>query len=143
MAPAVLAVTAQPDPVSESVAIEAAGIASEPNVTGLAGKRMGPSAAWLAALPSKQGYTIQLYSVTTQQSDKLEEFLEFLELTSMLETSHICVISGNSRRPEQWLVMHGEYAGLSEARRFIQELPPYLRQYQPYARNLADIACAR
>lgn len=141
--PAVIAATPEPDPVGESVVIETAGMASESEVPGLAGKRMGPSAVWLAALPSKQGYTIQLYSVPTQQSDKLEEFLEFLELTNMFESSYICVISGNSRRPEQWLVMHDEYAGLSEARRFIQELPPYLRQYQPYARNLDDIACAR
>jgi type II secretory pathway predicted ATPase ExeA len=114
----------------------------EAEVVGLAGQRKSPSAAWVAALPSKQGYTIQLYSVSTQQPEKLEEFLEFLELTNLLERSYICVISANSRRPEQWLVMHDEFAGVSEARRFIDSLPAYLGQYEPYIRNLNDIACS-
>jgi septal ring-binding cell division protein DamX len=109
---------------------------------GLAGQRHGPSLAWLNSLTQKDGYTIQMYSISTRQPDRLEEFLEFLELTGLLDNSYICVISGNTRRQEQWLVMHGEFAGLSDARRFIRELPPYLRQYQPYARNLDDIACA-
>lgn len=141
---------------AEVTSVEAATSAPEPGqaevphvpappdaeVVGLAGKRKAPSDAWLAALPNKQGYTIQLFSVSTRQPDKLEEFLEFLELTNLLDRSYICVISGNSRRPEQWLVVHDEFPGVSAARRFINELPPYLTQYQPYIRNLNDIACA-
>jgi len=61
----------------------------------------------------------------------------------MLESSYLCIISANAMRPEQWLLMHGEFAGLSEARRLADTLPPYLRQYQPYVRNLSDIACAQ
>jgi MSHA biogenesis protein MshM len=117
--------------------------AESPNAAGLAGRRKAASEAWLAALPSKQGYTIQLFSVSTQQPEKLEEFLEFLELTNLLDRSYICVISGNSRRPEQWLVMHDEFSGVSAARSFIRQLPAYLTQYQPYIRNLNDIACAK
>jgi MSHA biogenesis protein MshM len=110
---------------------------------GLAAQRKAPSEAWLAALPSKEGYTIQLFSVSTQQPEKLEEFLEFLALTNLLDRSYVCVISRNSRRPEQWLVVHDEFPGVSAARSFIRQLPAYLTQYQPYIRNLNDIACAQ
>jgi type II secretory pathway predicted ATPase ExeA len=128
---------------TESVAgLPLASDADAPGIMGLAGRRSAPSAAWVAELPNKEGYTIQLYSVSTQQPEKLEEFLEFLELTNLLDRSYICVISGNSRRSEQWLVMHDEFPGVSAARRFIGGMPPYLRQYQPYIRNLNDIACA-
>jgi hypothetical protein len=138
-------------PVAETVEVVSAEsvvtppLASETGtsgVIGLAGRRSAPSAAWVADLPNKEGYTIQLYAVPTQQPEKLEEFLEFLELTNLLDRSYICVISGNSRRPEQWLVMHDEFPGVSAARRFISDMPPYLAQYQPYIRNLNDIACA-
>jgi septal ring-binding cell division protein DamX len=105
-------------------------------------QRKGPSAAWVAALPSKRGYTIQLYSMSTQQPEKLEEFLEFLKLMNLLDRSYVCVISANSRRPEQWLVMYNEFAGVSEARQFIDSAPPYLGRYEPYIRNLNDIACS-
>ncbi len=127
---------------AETVATEPALTADEPAMPGLAGHRQAPSAAWLADLPNKEGYTIQLFSVSTRQPEKLEEFLEFLELSNLLDRSYICIISGNSRRPEQWLVMHDEFPGVSAARRFINEQPPYLTQYQPYIRNLNDIACA-
>lgn len=133
--------TAKPEPVAAATARASA--APGPEAVGLAGRREAPSAAWLAALPSKEGYTIQLFSVSTKQPEKLEEFLEFLELTNLLDRSYICIISGNSRRPEQWLVMHDEFSGVSAARSFIRKLPAYLTQYQPYIRNLNDIACAQ
>ena len=116
---------------------------AEPDMPGLAGQRLAASNAWLAELPSRTGYTIQLFSASTQQPERLEEFLEFLELTDLLDRSYICIISANARRPEQWLVMHDEFPGVSAARSFISKLPAYLTQYQPYIRNLDDIACAR
>lgn len=142
------AVAAMPSSVASSVvpepaSTESAPAADAPEVIGLAGRRKAPSEAWLAALPSKEGYTVQLFSVSTKQPEKLEEFLEFLELTDMLDRSYICVISANSRRPEQWLVVHDEFPGVTAARRFIRQLPAYLTQYQPYIRNLNDIACAQ
>jgi MSHA biogenesis protein MshM len=139
--PDAAASTAEPEsPAAETVSAPAA---EEPETVGLAARRKAPSEAWLAALSSKEGYTIQLFSVSTKQPEKLEEFLEFLELTNLLDRSYICIISGNSRRPEQWLVMHDEFSGVSAARSFIRQLPAYLTQYQPYIRNLNDIACAQ
>ncbi|MGV3591288.1 MAG: AAA family ATPase, partial [Gammaproteobacteria bacterium] len=105
-------------------------------------QRLTPSRAWLAQLAQNEGYTIQLYSVPTQQPRRLEEFLEYLATVNLLDRSYICIISGNERRPEQWLVMHDSFPGLSAARRFVEQLPPDLAQYQPYIRNLDDVACA-
>jgi septal ring-binding cell division protein DamX len=93
-------------------------------------------------MSQKTGYSVQLYSEATDNVTKLEEFLDFLELYDMLDASYLCLISGNSRRREQWLVLHGEFAGLSEAREFIDDLPPYIGQHGPYARNMEGIACA-
>ena len=61
---------------------------------------------------------------------------------NLLDRSYICIISGNEHRPEQWLVMHDTFPGVSGARRFVDALPPSLAQYQPYIRNLDDVACA-
>lgn len=105
-------------------------------------QRIAPSRAWLAQLAQGEGYTIQLYSVQTQQPRRLEAFLEYLATVNLLDRSYICIISANERRPEQWLVMHDSFPGLSAARRFVEQLPPYLAQYQPYIRNLDDVACA-
>jgi hypothetical protein len=110
---------------------------------GLIAQRGAPSTAWLAQLQDKSGYTIQLFSMNTTQPQRLEEFLAFLAQSDLLERSYICVISGNASRPEQWLVMHDEFTGVSAARGVIDELPPFVRQYGPYVRNLQDIACAR
>jgi MSHA biogenesis protein MshM len=108
----------------------------------LTAQRMAPSQAWLAELVHRTGYTIQLYSVPTQQPRRLEAFLEALAAAQLLERSYICIISANESRPEQWLVMHDAFPGVSGARRFLAELPPQLAQYQPYIRNLDDVACA-
>jgi MSHA biogenesis protein MshM len=104
--------------------------------------RVDATGSWLELLPGKSGYTVQLYAVPTSNTAMLEEYLEFLLLTELLEETYVCLISGNPARPEQWLVLHGEYAGLSATRRLIDRLPPYIGQHGPYARNLNGIACA-
>lgn len=127
------------------VAATTASPAAEESLAGLDGlirSRFIASAQWLEALPQKTGYSVQLFSETTDNTAKLEELLDFLALYDMLDKSWLCLISGNARRKEQWLVLHGEFAGLSEAREFIDDLPPYLTQHSPYARNMEGIACA-
>lgn len=108
----------------------------------LTAQRIAASQAWLAELAQKSGYTIQLYSVPTQQPRRLEAFLEALAAANLLERSYICSISANASRPEQWLVMHDTFTGLSGARHLLAELPPHIAQYQPWIRNLDDVACA-
>lgn len=83
-----------------------------------------------------------VYSVAASEGAQLEEFLEFLSLSGLLEQTWLCRISANSQRPEQWLVLHGEFPGVSDSRRFIEGLPTFVRQRGPYVRNLDGIACA-
>ncbi len=109
---------------------------------GLAATRSQASAEWLAGLPGKIGYTIQIFSALTRQPEKLEEFLVFLESNRMLDMVFLCVISGNNSRPEQWLILYNEFSGLSEAQKLIEVFPAYINQYAPYTRNLNDIECA-
>lgn len=130
-----------PPPV-EPAKPDAAGLAAAAGLQGLIRDRFIAAEPWLEGLAQKTGYSVQLFSVPTANSERLAEFLEFLVLYDMLEGSYLCRISGNSRRQEQWLVLHGEFAGLSEAREFIDDLPPYLRQHGPYARNIEGVACA-
>ncbi len=119
-------VTAEgPAPAAQSPAS-----AAEPRAEGLTGlirSRFLASAPWLEALPQKSGYSLQLYSVATDNSSRLEEFLEFLVLYDMLDNTWLCLISGNSRRQEQWLVLHGEFSGLSEAREFMSAARAFAR----------------
>lgn len=109
---------------------------------GLIGARQAASSAWLASLSGKSGYTVQLYSVAANNRVLLEEFLDFLSLSDLLDQTWLCRISANGQRPEQWLVLHGEFTGLSDSRRFIAGLPPFVSQHGPYVRNLDDVACA-
>jgi len=108
----------------------------------LATLMMDRSTAWQASLSTKQGYSIQMISIPTSETFTLQEYLEFLELSGMLDKSWLCLISANNRRREQWLVFHNEFDSLSSARNYIDSLPPYLGQHSPYARNLGDIACS-
>jgi MSHA biogenesis protein MshM len=151
-APPVAAPVAAAAPASQvgdlSATPEAATNVPQPSEASLAGldglirSRFIASAPWLEALPQKTGYSVQLFSETTDDTATLEELLDFLALYDMLDQSWLCLISGNARRKEQWLVLHGEFTGLSEAREFIDDLPPYLSQHSPYARNMEGIACA-
>jgi MSHA biogenesis protein MshM len=115
---------------------------SSPVVPPLATLMLERSSQWQESLVSKSGYSIQMISIPVTETFTLQEYLEFLELSGMLEQTWLCLISGNSSRKEQWLVFHSEFDGLSSARDFINGLPPYLGQHSPYARNLGDIACA-
>ena len=136
------------EPIVEPIVEPMVDTVIEPNqdryagLPGLTRIRLLASEAWLRTMGERTGYTIQMYSVSTENSEMLEEFLEFLQLADMMDSTYVCLISGNSRRAEQWLVLHGEYPGLSATRDFIGSLPPYVLQHSPYARNMSGIACA-
>lgn len=108
---------------------------------GLVAIRARASTAWLAGLAGRSGYSIQLYAVGINEIDKIEEYLEFLELNGMLKDAFLCRISATGGLKAQWLVLHELFPGYSEAAGFIRNLPPYMSQYQPYVRNVQGIAC--
>ncbi len=125
---------AESDPVLESP------VAMVPS--GLAELRMQPTADWLRALDDKNGYTIQLFSVPSTNPNGLEEYLQFLQLVSLLDDTYICFMPISSQSSGRWQVMHKEFGGVTRARQFIDSLPFYIQQYDPYVRNLNGVECS-
>jgi len=111
------------------------------DLDGLIGIRARASGGWLQALAEKDGYTVQMASFPTSDQLMLEEYLQLLSLTSMINETYLCLISATSRLPQQWLVIHGDFNGVSRARAYIDSLPTYSRQYEPFVRNSSSIAC--
>ncbi len=110
-------------------------------LTGLVAVRARASIPWLAELAARNGYSIQLYAVGIRDVDKLQEYLEFLELNGMLQDAYLCRISATGGLKAQWLILHELFAGYSDAEIFIKRLPPYMAQHQPYVRNVQGSAC--
>lgn len=108
---------------------------------GLTGIRARASTDWLKNIAGKNSYTVQMASFPVADQLMLEEFLQLLSLASMLDETYLCLISETSRRPAQWLVIHGDFSGVTRAREYINSLPAYSRQYEPYVRNSSGIAC--
>lgn len=123
-----------PEPVLESP------VAMVP--AGLAELRMQPTADWLRALDDKNGYTIQLFSVPSTNPNGLEEYLQFLQLVSLLDKTYIYFMPISSESSSRWQVMHHEFEGVTPARQFIDSLPVYIQQYDPYVRNLNGVECS-
>jgi type II secretory pathway predicted ATPase ExeA len=110
-------------------------------VTGLIGVRARSSSEWLENIASKNSYTVQMASFPLADEPLLEEYLQLLALTELLNETYLCLISRTASRPQQWLVIHGDFSGVSRARQYIDSLPAYSRQYEPFVRNSNSIAC--
>lgn len=126
---------------SSPVAVAAKEVAIPPGLTALVAVRARASVPWLASLPGREGYSVQMYAVGISELDKLQEYFEFLELTDMFGDVYMCRISASGGLEAQWLVLHELFEGYSKAESFIRSLPPYLGQHQPYVRNVKGIAC--
>ena len=111
---------------------------------GLAELRMGPTAEWLRNpdIINSNRYTIQMFSVPSTNPNGLEEYLQFLQLVSLLDETYICFMPISSATSGRWQVMHKAFQGVTPARNFIAELPVYIQQYGPYVRNISGIECS-
>ncbi|MFT5321848.1 MAG: MSHA biogenesis protein MshM [Pseudohongiellaceae bacterium] len=110
--------------------------------SGLAESRMQPTAEWLRTLSSKSGYSLVMFSVPSTNPRGLEEYLQFLQLVSLLDETYICFMPISSPTSGRWQVMHKEFQGVTPARNFINKLPVYVQQYDPYVSNLGQIECS-
>ena len=108
---------------------------------GLIGVRARASSEWLQNIANKNAYTVQMAAFPIADQPMLEEYLQLLSLTELLDETYLCLISRTSNRAQQWLVIHGDFTGVSRARGYIESLPIYSRQYEPFARNSETIAC--
>jgi len=110
-------------------------------LSGLIVIRARASGDWLQAISGKNAYTLQMASFPINDDLMLEEYLQLLSLATLIDETYLCLISGTSRLSPQWLVIHGDFNGLSTARAYIDELPAYSRRYEPFVRNSSSIAC--
>lgn len=110
-------------------------------LSGLIGVRARASTEWLQNIANKNSYTVQMAAFPISDQPLLEEYLQLLSLTELLDETYLCLISRTANRPQQWLVIHGDFNGVSRARDYIESLPTYSRQYEPFARNSNSIAC--
>jgi MSHA biogenesis protein MshM len=150
VAEAVNATIAEKPPITDPVPVAKEAVAVEQPIvdvkipeglTGLVAMRARASVPWLAKLSQRTGYSVQMYSVGLNETDKIQEYLEFLELNDMLDDVYLCRISASGSLRAQWLILHEAFAGYSEAENYIRQMPPYLSQYKPYVRNVNGIAC--
>lgn len=107
---------------------------------GLIAMRYAASADWAA---NSNGYTVQLMIAPATQESSLEEFLQFLEVSSLVEDTYVCYEPMQAQGGYRWLVYYGEFNGVSVARNFIQRLPPYVTRHNPFVLNLSDLDCNR
>ncbi len=141
LAPSINNVAPTAEKSSNKVAPASVGHEIPPGLSGLVAVRARASGPWLAALANRSGYSIQMYAVGINDIEKIQEYLEFLELNGMLQDSYLCRISATGGLKAQWLILHELFAGYSDAEIFIKRLPPYMAQHQPYVRNVKGIAC--
>ena len=125
----------------QDVLVQAPEVSAFSGLQGLTGSRARASSGWLKSIAERNSYTVQMASFPVSDQLMLEEFLQLLSLTALLDETYLCLISETSRRPAQWLVIHGDFSGVSRARDYIASLPAYSRQYEPYVRNSSGIAC--
>lgn len=128
----------QEEQVPEVARLEASGFSE---LSGLIGVRARASSEWLQNISSKNAYTVQMAAFPIVDQPLLEEYLQLLSLTELLNETYLCLISRTANRPQQWLVIHGDFDGVSRARAYIENLPTYSLQYEPFARNSDSIAC--
>ncbi|MEX2367373.1 MAG: AAA family ATPase [Pseudohongiellaceae bacterium] len=109
------------------------------DATGLIAMRYNASRQWPL---DSNGYTVQLLVAPASQEGSLEEFLQFLEVISLVDDTYICFQPVGAGDDYRWLIYYGEFAGVSAARNLIQQMPPYITQHKPFAVNLADLNCS-
>ena len=81
--PPVAAAIPQAETALATTAAAAKEVAIPPGLTALVAVRARASVPWLASLPGREGYSVQMYAVGISELDKLQDYFEFLELTDM------------------------------------------------------------
>jgi len=114
-----------PEPLEQPAVVEAG--------ANLWKQRLEAGRQWLQ-LVEPQRYTIQLMSVGMDGEVEVRRFLRQVRTVSLLEQIYICRASDGDR--QRWLIVYGDFAGVTPARQAIDGLPPELRRFQPFVRRL-------
>jgi len=124
------------DGISDKQAGTAPQKAARTPATSLLDLRRGATAQWLQRV-HPDNYTIQLLAASVGDETQLEKFFQRISSESVREKSYICLLQqGEITR---WVVLYDEFQGVTPARRALEELPPELRQAQPFIRSLKKV----
>ena len=98
-------------------------------------QRLEAGRQWLPRV-GLQSYTIQLMSVDMSGEVEVERFLGQIRPVSLLEQIYVCrMVRGERHR---WLIVYGDFTGVTPARQAINALPLELRRFQPFVRRLDE-----
>lgn len=111
-----------PDPVSPS---------SPPLAPALLSQRLAATPAWLE---QETGYTLQVMNVDAQPQAVLEKLLQKAAFRALHENLYL-LRSGEDTN-SSWLIFFGDFREYQAATEAIEELPPTLKRYRPFVRNL-------
>lgn len=133
--PVIDARTAENNPVELSVPE-----ASQPDVAAasdetLMAQRRKAGSQWLQKL-DPQSYTIQLLAVDMDSEKDVERLLRQVHPVSLLDQIYVCRVAQGEH--QRWVVVYGDFPGVTPARKAIDTLPPELRRFQPFVRRLDE-----
>jgi MSHA biogenesis protein MshM len=138
-----------PLPVPDVTATESVAPAPPPAVTvksdkPLMDQRRKAGSQWLQKAELKS-YTIQLLVVDMNSDGDVERFLQKIRPVSLLDQIYVCqgarsrnVPLGEHEDRFMWVVVFGDFPGVTPARKVIDTFPPELRRFQPFVRRLDD-----
>jgi type II secretory pathway predicted ATPase ExeA len=110
----------------------------------LMGQRRKAGSQWLRKV-ELSSYTIQLMTFDMNSEVEAERILRQVRPASLLDRIYVCRISpknissGTQEERHMWVIVYGDFPGVTPARKVIETLPPELRRFQPFVRRLDDV----
>lgn len=110
----------------------------------LMGQRRKAGSQWLRKV-ELSSYTIQLMTFDMNSEVEAERILQQVRPASLLDRIYVCRISpknmssGTLGERYMWVIVYGDFPGVTPARKVIETLPPELRRFQPFVRRLDDV----
>ncbi|MDO9041713.1 MAG: AAA family ATPase [Desulfocapsaceae bacterium] len=110
----------------------------------LMGQRRKAGSQWLRKV-ELSSYTIQLMTVDMNSEVEAERILRQVRPVSLLDRIYVCQVSprnissGTQGERHVWVIVYGDFPGVTPARKVIETLPPELRRFQPFVRRLDDV----
>ncbi len=125
-----------PRPSASAPRTQASGFRDERS---LLARRLHATRSWLARADADH-FSIQLLMTDAPARDGLKSFLSARQRAGDIDDIYVFE---TTVRGKTWLgVLYKEYSTLKEAREALGRLTPELRRYQPFIRNIRDVAPA-
>lgn len=89
--------------------------------------------------------TIQLMAVDMNSEIEVERILRQVRPASLLDRIYVCrvshpkdISSGTRGERHMWVIVYGDFPGVTSARKAIDTLPQQLRRFQPFVRHIDE-----